>query len=197
MPRTKKRLLQWHKASRQWCKRYTDKQTGKKPVVYLGPGTPTRDGKGRLDELYEAALAKWNTIKSKLDAHEAAKIRDDEIEGLEVVERLSPNLRYRAKTRYRCQQLEDGADLKAVEIEEQHLQAVANLAHRAVSPDDWRKVSRAIARLDDDAPPADRRIGKVTEDFVAFKLSQARSGQVRQIIRARVNAATMAASRNV
>ncbi len=79
MARTGKRKLQWHKASRRWCKRYTDKQTGSKPVVYLGPGTPSRDGKGRLAELYEAAPAKWNSIKSKLDAHEAAKLRDGEI----------------------------------------------------------------------------------------------------------------------
>lgn len=56
MPRTKKRQLQWHKASQQWCKRYTDKQTGTNVLVYLGPGTPTRSDVGWLDELYDAAL---------------------------------------------------------------------------------------------------------------------------------------------
>lgn len=80
MPRTQKRQLQWHKASKRWCKRYTDPQTGKKPCVYLGLGTPTRDGKGRQDELYDRALTKWLKIKEELDAKEAARIRDEEID---------------------------------------------------------------------------------------------------------------------
>lgn len=182
MPRTQKRQLQWHKASNRWCKRYTDPMTGKKPVVYLGPGTPTRDGKGRQDELYDRALTKWLKIKEELDAQIAAKLRGEEIEGLEVIEQLSPDLKYRSRTKYHRQQLEAGADLKAVDVEQQHLQAVSSLAHKAVTPDDWTKVARAIARLDDAAPPRDRSIGKITEDFLAFKLGQAKGGQ-RSVVR--------------
>ena len=90
MPRTKKRELQWHKASQQWAKRYTDRKTGKKPYVYLGKGTPTRDNKDvRLDHLYEAALAKWHQIKPQIEKENAAALVDQRIDQLESHRRLA------------------------------------------------------------------------------------------------------------
>lgn len=86
---TRKRQLQWHKASHQWCKRITDRTTGKQVMHYFGKGTPTRDGKcGRLDEAYDAALAKWKQIKAELDAKDQVKHREQRIEVLSVEQHL-------------------------------------------------------------------------------------------------------------
>ena len=59
----KQRKLQWHHASRQWCKRRNGK------VYYVGKGTLTRDKQGgMLDHRYDAALAHWQRIADGLDA---------------------------------------------------------------------------------------------------------------------------------
>jgi hypothetical protein len=77
MPR-KTRQLQWHKASSQWCKGYTDPTTSKKKVKYLGRGTANKAGTGGiLDELYDDV----NGFKSLKRGPQTQRIEGNKLAG--------------------------------------------------------------------------------------------------------------------
>lgn len=172
MPR-KTRQLQWHKASRQWCKRHHGK------LHYLGKGTPTNGGiHGRLDEQYDAALAKWESIKAELDAKNASIQRGRRIEDLQDELRLS-DLRRSVAVNEQIVRLEDGQDLDDHEATTATLNHVRLLAHRASTVDDWRELAIVIGGLDTDEPrePGFNSVAVLVDQFLEEKRLQESSGQ--------------------
>lgn len=172
MPR-KTRQLQWHKASRQWCKRYHGK------LHYLGKGTPTNGGiGGRLDEQYDAALTKWESIKTELDAHDASIQRGLRIEDLQDELRLS-DLRRSVVVNEQITRLEDGQGLDDHEATTATLNHVRLLAHRASSIDDWQELAKVIGGLDTDEPrePGFNSVAVLVDQFLEEKRLQESSGQ--------------------
>ena len=168
----KLRQLQWHRASKQWCKRHKGK------LHYLGAGTPTRDGStGRLDEQYDEALERWEAIKATQDAHNESRNRDQRLDELEVEMRLAPSLDQHAALRHEAQILETGATVAQADAEARLLAHLRLLAGRAATPEDWRQVAQAVETMGRGRSPEERTVAKQAAEFLSMKLRQARATQ--------------------
>jgi len=173
MPR-KQRQLQWHKASGQWCKRYSEPTTGKKPVIYLGKGNPGPNNKGVLDFAYDNALLKWEAIEAQLSGARQDQQRLERLDAISVEQQLTGDLSLWADGRSEADDLEEGATVE----EARHLRKQRLTISQLAREGDWVGVASLAQRLAQNPSEDDTRtFGAKIDEFLGEKLLQARSGQ--------------------
>jgi integrase len=177
MPR-KTRHLQWHKASSQWCKRYTDPQTGKSKLKYLGRGTSNKAGTGGiLDELYDDALAQWQVIAASIEESTESHRRAERIELLTVLQQGANGPTHRQILTNEKSDIEAGLTIEEAESFTLKRVELIRLVQSG-TPADLARIATISQGMIVHDERAERTIGSLVKEFCKWKISQAHSEQI-------------------